>query len=386
MHVCMLTGTHPPFDPRIFQKEGRSLRKLGYEVTLVAPSEDAVGERDREGIHLVPLPAYKSKWVRTINLFRLIWKGLKIRAEVVHSHELDALFAGLVIKLLTGRRLIYDAHEHHASMIAENPKIPRWFKPWVERSIGAMEEAACRFVDQVITVNRTLQERYLRIGKQVVVLYNSPVLSVYNRWSEEGPPRAYDGRSVVVYQGGVSVDRGVDRFLFALREVRRSCPEVVFLVAGPLLDEDQCGRWIARYVKEHDLAGHFRITGWLSYEEMCAYTRSAKVGVILFQPTHYNNWIGLPNKLFEYMASGKPVVASDFPEMRRIIEEGQCGLLVNPADPGAIARAILYLLKHPREAEEMGRRGRKIVEERYNWEHMEKVLGEVYHRLDVASR
>jgi len=379
----MLTGTHPPFDPRVFHKEAKSLRKLGYEVTLATPSEDIVEECDREGIHLVPLPGYKNKKVRTLNLFRLIWKGLRIPAEVYHTHDLDALFASLVIKLLTGRRLVYDAHEHHASMIAENPKIAGVFKPWVEGIIVAAEESACRFVDEVITVNRTLQERYLRIGKRATVLYNCPVLREYDRWSEKNSSVPYNGRPVVVYQGSVSVDRGVDRFLFALQEVRKRCSDVVFLVAGPLLDEDQCGGRIARYVQENDLAGHFRITGWLSYEQMCAYTRSAKVGVILFQPTHYNNWIGLPNKLFEYMASGKPVVASNFPEMRRIIEEGRCGLLVDPTDPGDIARAILYLLEHSQEAEEMGRRGRKAVEERYNWEGMEKALGEVYHRLEA---
>jgi glycosyltransferase involved in cell wall biosynthesis len=303
---------------------------------------------------------------------------------VVHTHDLDALFASLVIKLLTGRKLVYDAHEHHASMIVENPKIPKRFKPWVERIILAAEEIACRFVDEVITVNRTLQGRYLRIGKRTTVLYNCPALCAYDRWSEKQPSVTYDGRSVVVYQGAVSIDRGVDQFLFALREVRKRCPEVMFLVAGPLLDEDQCGDWIARYVEEHDLAGHFRITGWLSYEEMGAYTRSAQVGVILFQPSHTNNLIGLPNKIFEYMASGKPVLASNFPEMRCVIEEGRCGLFVDPTDPEAIARAILYLLEHPQEAEEMGRRGRKLVEKKYNWEGMEKALEEVYRRLVIG--
>ncbi len=181
----MLTGTHSPFDARIFHKESKSLRKFGYEVTLVAPSEEMVEECDRDGIHLVPLPAYTSKGVRAVNLFRLLWKGLHIRAEVLHAHELDALFVGLIIKLLTGRRLIYDAHEHHASMIAENPKIPKGLKPWVESLVGAMEEIACRFVDGVITVNRTLQKRYLRIGKQAVVLYNCPVWRLFDRGSEK---------------------------------------------------------------------------------------------------------------------------------------------------------------------------------------------------------
>jgi glycosyltransferase involved in cell wall biosynthesis len=374
----MLTGTHTPFDARIFHKESKSLRKFGYEVTLVAPSEEIIEECDRDGIHLVPLPAYTSKGVRAVNGFRLIWKGLRIRAHVLHTHELDALFAGLVIKLLTGRKLIYDAHEHHASMIAENPKIPGLFEPWVESIVGAMEEIACRFVDEVITVNRTLRERYLRMGKNAVVLYNCPVLSLFDHCFEKRHTGVSNGRPVVIYQGGISRTKGLDKFLLALKKVKEQFPDVMFSVVGKLLGGEAPKNWMEHYVKTFDLTENFEITGWVPHEEVSKYLNSANIGVILFQPTHYNNLIGLPNKLFEYMACGKPVVASNFPEIRNVVTTSKCGLLIDPTDSEEIARAIVYLLEHPEEAVQMGRNGRKAVEEQYNWEKMEGRLRGVY--------
>jgi glycosyltransferase involved in cell wall biosynthesis len=89
----------------------------------------------------------------------------------------------------------------------------------------------------------------------------------------------------------------------------------------------------------------------------------------------------MPQKIFEYMGAGLPVIASDFPFWRRILGDVGCGIFVNPLDPQGIAKAIEYVLTHPREAEEMGRRGQTAVLERYNWETQADKLVNLYSEI-----
>jgi glycosyltransferase involved in cell wall biosynthesis len=105
-----------------------------------------------------------------------------------------------------------------------------------------------------------------------------------------------------------------------------------------------------------------------------------RLGLLVLQPEP-NFWDAMPIKLFEYMAAGIPVIASDFPLWRRIIGEAGCGLLVDPQDPQAIARAMEYLLGHDAEAEAMGRRGRQAACELYNWNSEERALLKFYSKL-----
>jgi glycosyltransferase involved in cell wall biosynthesis len=113
--------------------------------------------------------------------------------------------------------------------------------------------------------------------------------------------------------------------------------------------------------------------------------RAGCIGLLVFQPDYYNAYIGLPNKLFDYMLCGLPVVASDFPEIRKVVGEAGCGVLVDPTDPDAIAEAIIYLLEHPDEARKMGENGRRAVEERYNWGEMEGRLLDLYRSLNGSG-
>ena len=102
-------------------------------------------------------------------------------------------------------------------------------------------------------------------------------------------------------------------------------------------------------------------------------------GLVLFhpEPNHIN---AQPNKLFEYMSAGLPVIASHFPMWRRIVEDYDCGLCVNPQDPQAIAAAMIMLATHPERARLMGMNGRSAVMAKFNWEQEQQVLLDVYSR------
>jgi glycosyltransferase involved in cell wall biosynthesis len=108
--------------------------------------------------------------------------------------------------------------------------------------------------------------------------------------------------------------------------------------------------------------------------------REATIGIFCAHPEPLNV-NGMPNKLFEYMAAGLPVIVSNFPLWKEIVEGNNCGLTVDPMAPREIARAIGYLIGHPDEAMKMGENGRKAVLEKYNWESEGKKLLEVYAKV-----
>jgi glycosyltransferase involved in cell wall biosynthesis len=120
---------------------------------------------------------------------------------------------------------------------------------------------------------------------------------------------------------------------------------------------------------------------WQPFPEVIRGMLRARIGVALLRPLPNHMDAIRSNKLFEYMAAGLPVVVSDLPEWRDIVLGVGCGLVVDPADPAAIAEALERLLTHPEEAEEMGLRGRAAVCDRFNWDGEGARLLSAYRRL-----
>jgi glycosyltransferase involved in cell wall biosynthesis len=151
--------------------------------------------------------------------------------------------------------------------------------------------------------------------------------------------------------------------------------DVRFVLAGPIESELEAAlRDAAMDSAQVD------VPGWLGRAEVGDLLDAARVGIVLFQPV--GNYVeAYPTKLFEYMASGTPVVASDFPLWRTIIDSAQCGLVVDPTDPMAVAAAIDRLLRDPQLASAMGARGRQAVLEHYRWEDQAERLSSLYGRL-----
>ena len=203
-------------------------------------------------------------------------------------------------------------------------------------------------------------------GSHAIVVQNFPIVDEFEM--RIGSP--YSARPpVAVYIGGIDALRGIKEMVQAFEFVPEHL-ESRFELAGmfePLSLEADVRK--LRGWQNVDFHGQISRTG------VASLLGRGRVGLVLYHPAA-NHTFSQPTKLFEYMAAGIPVVASDFPRWREIVEGAGCGILVDPLDPRRIAQAVAWLLENPKEAEEMGRRGREAVLERYSWRtEAEKLIG-----------
>ena len=299
--------------------------------------------------------------------FRVLRAARHVRADLYHLHDPELLPLGIVFKLL-GLRVVYDAHEDLPRQIAYKPYIPGWAQRPLALATGALEQGAARVVDGVVAATPRIAARF-PAGK-VTLVQNFPLSSEF----AAGPTRPYEERPpLVAYVGRLTREVGAIVMADAARIVapRR---DVRFTLAGPIEPE------LAETITRRTSAVRVELPGRLDRTEVVSLLHDARVGMVLFQPVA--NYVeAYPTKLFEYMASELPVVASDFPVWREIVAEVDCGLLADPTDPIAVADAIEELLADPERAAAMGRRGREAVLERYRWEPQGARLVDLYSGL-----
>ncbi|WP_244987663.1 glycosyltransferase family 4 protein [Methanoculleus chikugoensis] len=368
----MLTTTHLPYDGRIFEKEAKSLTKE-HDIIIIAPSEYG-GIEENSGVKIVAVRKPASNLLHPLTLWRVLRAGLGEECDVIHCHEPDALLAALLLKAVKGRKVVYDIHEHWPSEIPFDLGVPnvsvltRVLEPLLSRG----EVLLSRFADARIAVSESVAERFGKNGTRPVIISNYSV-------AESAPPPALPAggnRNVVYMAGNMQMFHGIRECIQAMSKVAAIYPDISLTLVGNVRED------IGAIAAGADPRPEITLTGYLPYREMYDTLRMGSIGLLVFQPDYYNAYIGLPNKLFDYMLCGLPVVASDFPEIRKVVAETECGVLVDPTDPDAIAEAITYLLEHPDAARRMGENGRKAVLERYNWGEMEKRLLGVYRAIE----
>jgi glycosyltransferase involved in cell wall biosynthesis len=372
MRVAHVSIIHLPLDTRIFLKECRALAGAGHDVHLLVPGPPA-HEIDGIRLHSLPeLPGHRYPW-RVWRVLPEVYRAARaIAADAYHLHDPDLIPIGLMLRA-NGARVIYDAHEDSPvqahSIYLERPLVGRltsfawrWF-----------ESAATRHFDGLVGATPTIAAKFP--STKTVIARNFPRLDEF-----EAPSPPNGRANFAVYVGNITVIRGIREMVKAIALLPDQLAGLLLAGSFPSLDPS------LRSEVER-LPGWERVEylGWQDRAGVIGALRRARIGLVVLHPRP-NYLEALPIKLFEYMAAGLPVVASDFPRWRRLIEETACGLVVDPLDPAAIAEAVAYLMTHPREAVEMGHRGRAAVEDKYNWDAEAAQLVEFYAQLDPKHR
>ncbi|MDE1713283.1 glycosyltransferase, partial (plasmid) [Chromobacterium amazonense] len=214
-----------------------------------------------------------------------------------------------------------------------------------------LEDWAARRFDAIVTSTPHIRKRFERLGAKALDVCNFPILEELVRdtqWESR--------RNEVCYIGGISRIRGIEPIVAALPDTSTRLN-----LAGPWSESDLRAKVQAEpgWARVNDL-------GVLDRKGVAEVLAKSKIGLVTLFPTP--NYVdALPIKLFEYMAAGMPVIASDFPVWREIVADAGCGLLVDPQDAAAIAAAINELLGDEERMRQLGESGKRAVLSKYSW-------------------
>jgi glycosyltransferase involved in cell wall biosynthesis len=299
-------------------------------------------------------------------------------ADVHHGHDLSGLPAA-VWGMRSGARSVYDSHEIFLES-GSNALRPSW----VRRRFAAIEGAWIRRTSAVVTVNEAIAEELARryVTPRIVAVHNCAP-----RWTPPDIPEDRIRRAtgipaeapIALYHGGFSAHRGLEQLAEAILELGLEHVHAVYLGYG-----SQRGI-LERLASEPRFSGRIHVLGPVPPDEVVPWVAGADVDVMALQPSTLNHILSTPNKLFEALAAGTPVVASDFPELRRVLLEdpaGPLGELCDPADPRSVADAIRRVIGGP-PADVASLRARCLAaaHERWNWETEAAKLVRLYDDL-----
>jgi len=370
MRILMLLSNPYLVDPRV-QQEAEALVEAGNEVKIIVwDRKGEYGDRELVGkvevfrVHndslMDSLPNDLARepfwWMKAYRMAKKIRKDYPF--DVIHSHDLDTLLPGVMLKRKFKVKLIFDAHEIFSFMIEGFVPKPA---VWTAR---AMENILIPSADHIITVNEVFQRHYKRYGRPVTVVRNAKPL-IYEDYED-----AKNDVFTLIYIGIMSRDR----FFPEIVDVVGNLEGVKLILAGK---KEGLYYEMEKYVKKYP---NIEFLGTIPTEQIYPLTRKADATFVLVDPRNKNNRHTVFNKQFEAMLCGRPIIVTKGTFAAEMTERYKCGLTVD-YDEKSIREAIITLRDNPQLRRELGMNAFEAARKIFNWENEKKKLLEVYQEV-----
>lgn len=380
-HIVMLLSNPFRPDPRVL-KEATSLSKAGFRISILCwdrASEYPAQEKLDSDIQIIRIQGVASNYgIGTRQMLRILrfWIACipilkRLQPHAIHCHDFDTLPLGLYWGLYHKIPVIYDAHEYYADLC--KPRLKGVVGLIIYRLIRILEHLGARLSSAVIVVDDTMNALFSRDNKRVITIGHYPSFILSNK------SLAFTRDALtLIYIGRLSKDRGLLIYLDILRLLKERGVPAKLKLAGSFIPADEENLFRQNI---HALETCVDLMGWVRYENIPFLLQSADLGLVILTPIpRYIN--ALPVKLFEYMAAGLPVIACDYPAIRGIIQEAQCGALVNYQSATQEAVEIICNWWNNRSTpRKLGENGRLAVVNQYGWNTLAFNLVNLYREI-----
>jgi|TARA_R110000737_G_scaffold298126_1_gene304969 glycosyltransferase involved in cell wall biosynthesis len=344
------------------------LYENAFEVTLLGrklENSQAITGRPYE-TRRFKLPFTKGPLFYAFLNLRFFFYLLFHKCDIILANDLDTLLAASWAKKFKRKcEIVYDSHEYYTGVpeLVARPKVQ---KIW-ERIEGKIFPK----LDKIYTVNQSIADLYeARYGKKLYVVRNvSPLLGVL-KLLEPSDYGISENKKIILMQGaGINVDRGAEEAVEAMHEIENAV--LVFIGDGDVVPQ------LKTYVHENRLDRKVYFLGKKPYMEMMQFTRLANIGLTLDKGTNINYQNSLPNKLFDYIQGGTPILATDIKEVKSIVEEYEIGEIITDLNPKNLAEKLKKMLENEEKLRFYAQNCLKTAQI-LNWEHECKVLEKIY--------
>lgn len=372
MSVLLLSTVHPPSDPRIVHKIVPALTK-NYKVYACLPhaKESMDGQND---VTMIRLPHFRSLYNRIwLSHPLVLWKCFRLKPSIVHIFVPELIPIAFFFSWF-GAEIIYEVQEN----LYKKFSIKSYNNSWLFKKLfHYFDHLARRKFHLIFTENAYLGE-YQHLKYPNAVIHNYVSLPFIEQFYRKGEPNI---PPVFYYCGVISMERCFDTMVKAFVILKKRVADFKVYFFGPVRFSASEAEQIPGFDIVKD---HFEFYGYTDLRVTLKHATGSTAGIALLKPVA-DYMDSYPTKLFEYMAMELPVITSDFPLYKNVVERTNSGFCISPFDHEKLAEQLFWLIQNPEGAKLLGKNGKTAVKSEYNWTNEEKILLSFYEKIEVKE-